>query len=200
MNIHRLIPPAEEPISLDEAKAFCRIDADLTEDDALLAGFILFAREYVEDMTSRALAPQTVQVVFDGFPRERSVNLPRFPVIEVEKVEYETVAGDVLNFDDYDVATHTMPGVLFARRAWPAAARNRGSVRITYRCGHGAMSDDDPPVRLTPPMPEMARQAMLFMINHLYEQRETVVVGRTASEIPLGVTNIIRQLNVWYGR
>lgn len=194
MSVNRLIAPEEEPITLEEAKAYCRIDADLSAEDAVLSDMIVDAREFIEDMTSRALAPQTVERVLDGFPRERCIMLPRFPLIEVEEVRYDSPDGEARVFTQYDVVAHSMPGVISSRAPWPQTRSGAGSVRIRYRCGNGAVGDDGE--MLTPELPGMARRAVLYMVNHMYEHREGVIVGRTAAELPIGISTLIRQLDI----
>ena len=50
--------PGEEPVTLAEAKAWCRIDG--ADDDALLAALIAAARLQVESLTGRALMTQSL--------------------------------------------------------------------------------------------------------------------------------------------
>ena len=52
-----IAPPGEEPVTLAEAKAWCRIDA--ADEDALLSALIAAARLQVESLTGRALVTQT---------------------------------------------------------------------------------------------------------------------------------------------
>jgi hypothetical protein len=59
--------PGEEPVTLAEAKAFCRIDVD--DDDALVSALIASARLHVEAMTGRALVEQTWRLSLSCAPR-----------------------------------------------------------------------------------------------------------------------------------
>ena len=182
MRLEVVIPPENEPVELDEARRFCRIDSDLTEEDALLTTFITAAREQVEVMTGRALAPQTLRMTLDSAPRERSVMLPRVPLIEVEDV---TFAGEMV--EGWTVTTTSVPAVLSYPHAWPA-----GEMGITFRCGYGAEE--------TEACPERARQALLFLVSHWYEERLPVVVGRTATSVPMTVDSLISPLKTWVWR
>lgn len=56
-----LTPPATEPISIADAKAYLRVD--FPDDDALIAGLISRARSYGEMVTGRAYATQTIQQI-----------------------------------------------------------------------------------------------------------------------------------------
>lgn len=44
---------------------------------------------------------------------------------------------------------------------------------------------------------ELEKAAMLMFLGHLYEHRETVVIGNTAVEMPLGATRLLDQYRVY---
>lgn len=60
--------PAEEPVSLEEARGFCRVDSDFYDDDALISSLIVAARQDAEKITWRALVTQSWRMVVDRFP------------------------------------------------------------------------------------------------------------------------------------
>lgn len=68
--------PGEEPVSLADAKAWCRVD--VTDDDALLAALISAARLQVESATGRALVTQSWRLTLPHAPM--LVVLPVAPV------------------------------------------------------------------------------------------------------------------------
>lgn len=59
-------PPSEEPIDVQAAKLFLKVDHDLEDD--FIKELIVAAREWVEGRTGRALITQTWQFVLDNFP------------------------------------------------------------------------------------------------------------------------------------
>ncbi|NDC98941.1 MAG: phage gp6-like head-tail connector protein [Betaproteobacteria bacterium] len=61
-----VVPPATEPLSLDEVKEHLRIDS--SAEDALLQMYMEAAREICEHHTARALITQTWETTFDRFP------------------------------------------------------------------------------------------------------------------------------------
>ena len=71
-----IAPPGEEPVTLAEAKAWCRIDA--ADEDALVSALIAAARLQVESLTGRALITQTWRLTMACAPR--LVELPVIPV------------------------------------------------------------------------------------------------------------------------
>lgn len=60
------VPPAEEPVTLDEAKVHLRVDTNA--DDDYISGLIAVAREQVEVDTGRAMIKRTYQLILDNFP------------------------------------------------------------------------------------------------------------------------------------
>lgn len=65
-----LVPPSQEPVSLEELKLWCRVDDDT--DNALLEELGVAARELIEAAYDRALCTQTLQATYDRFPRYSS--------------------------------------------------------------------------------------------------------------------------------
>ena len=85
--------PGEEPVTLAEAKAFCRIDA--SDDDALVTALIAAARLHVEGLTGRALITQTWRLTLTCAPR--LVELPVIPAIAlVEAPDGAVLQGDAV--------------------------------------------------------------------------------------------------------
>ncbi|SIO60154.1 phage conserved hypothetical protein, phiE125 gp8 family [Singulisphaera sp. GP187] len=66
MRLTLVTPPAEEPVSLVEAKLYLRIDID--EEDALVSSLVTAARVYCENYLRQALVTQTWRLDLDSFP------------------------------------------------------------------------------------------------------------------------------------
>lgn len=71
-------PPAEEPISLDEAKSDMRVDSDFTEHDALIEGYIAAGRQHAETICRRAFVTQSWRITADRFPSPMSGRLTEY--------------------------------------------------------------------------------------------------------------------------
>ena len=73
-----------EPVTLEEAKVFCRVDADYTGDDDMLTSLIKSARQRIEHFANISLVPKRVRAFWDevGY----TLNLPFYPVREIESV------------------------------------------------------------------------------------------------------------------
>jgi hypothetical protein len=84
----------EEPVSLAEAKTFCRIDG--TDEDALVSALIAAARLHFESITGRALMTQTWRLVLQSVSG-RVVPLPVVPVAElIDAPDGAVLQGDSL--------------------------------------------------------------------------------------------------------
>ena len=176
--------PASEPVSLDEAKAHCRIDTDA--EDTLVSSLILAARLHVEQSLGLALIRQSWSLYLDRWPETPYVELPLAPLIGVDAVRLYSPTGSFVTLD---------PGLFFAdtvsrrprlargdAQCWPLPGRGINGIEIAFTAGHGAGADDVP-------MP--LRQAVKLLVAHWYEAREPVTFGDDAGAVPLTVASLI---------
>src|SRR5690349_22923327 len=94
MTSYLLAGPAEEPVSLAEARAFLKVD-DVAE-DGLITTLIGAARLHVEGVTGRALLAQSWRVVLDAWPADRQVKLPVTPFMALTEITAYDAAGAAL--------------------------------------------------------------------------------------------------------
>lgn len=186
--------PAEEPVTTAEAKAHLRIDID--DEDALLDGYLLVAREQCELMARRALVTQTLQLSLACWPYGDCIQLPRPPLQSVTSVAYTDSDGNAgtMPSGDYIVDAASEPGrlILGYGKSWPSATLQPGpSIVITYVAGYGDAAD----------VPQRYKQAIELMAGHFFENREEVVVlqGVTVAELPMGVKALLNIDRGWYG-
>lgn len=166
MRVELVTPPEREPVSVDEAREFLRLTS--REEDGLLLTLVTAARDQVERVTGRALAPQTRRLVLDRFPLARALPLPRAPLVAVERVEYVDAQNELrtLGPEAYDVVAATTPGAVCARSSWPSTADRPGVVAVTYRCGYGATEADG---GVTEPLPEPLAVAVRQLVGLWYD-------------------------------
>lgn len=173
---------AEEPIDLEEAKTQVRAIQDVDDEDDLIEQIIAAAREYCENITGRALKPCRV-LAYPENTTERQ-RLPWIPVGAVEKLERRLETGEYQEMDTAEYAVNPEGGTLRIFAAGPETA----GYRLTYRAGYAA--EDVPP---------LMRQAMLMLIGHWYQNRESVQIGAVASiEIELSTRNMLKQYRTWW--
>jgi uncharacterized phiE125 gp8 family phage protein len=186
--VHKLVtPPAEEPISLEEAKLHCKVETD--EDNSLIEALIIAAREYCEAFQWRAYITQGWELWLDGFPKSGQLILPRPPLISVDSITYYDVDDIGIPFDNsnYFVDTKNEPGwiVLNYGCSWPTEAlRPANGVCVRFTVGYGDAED----------VPQKVKQAILLIVGAWYEQRENfIATGGVPQEIPLGAKALLIQ-------
>lgn len=187
----KLITPATTyPVTLDEAKAHLNIDFD--DDDALIEVYRKAATEDAENFTGRAFYDQTWDYYFDAFPSGNEIKIPRAPMIEVIGVFSRASGGDEVEMPEagYQVDVASAPGrvVLASGGSWPSPTTNANAGRIRFRAGY-VDQDVSPEAGL---VPFAIKAAILLTIGTLYANRETVVIGQTATMMPWAAEQLLR--------
>jgi uncharacterized phiE125 gp8 family phage protein len=177
-------PPAVEPITLAEAKAHLRVDAN--DEDMLIGSLIVAARSFVERSLSLAMISQSWSLYLDRWPRSREVALPIAPAQSVEAIrvyDSDNQPTEIAS-EDYVADVLSVPGrLLLAATATPIApARELNAVEIVFIAGYGDEPED---------VPAPIRQALLLLITHWFESREPVVLGEAPYEVPATVASLL---------
>jgi uncharacterized phiE125 gp8 family phage protein len=142
-----VIAPLLEPVSVDDAKLFAKIDTEA--DDTVVSDLITSARRVVEEKLDRSLISQTWDYFLDGFPpADYPICLPRPPVISISSVKYTPNGGSAVTMsatDYYADLTADSRGRprkaeiwLGIGKAWPGdLLRVANGVEIRYIAGYG---------------------------------------------------------------
>lgn len=195
--LKEIVPVADEPITLLEARDHLRIepytldsDGGYHPDDTLIEALIPAAREHCERFTGLALAIRTYELAMDYFPCGW-IDLPMSPLIEVLSITYGDTSNGVV--DNYVVDTYTLPGRVgpSGNSSWPQLNAELAQVKIAYRAGYGVGSDAQS-------LPAICRAAILLTLGHLYENREDVT-DKQLYELPNGVQSLLRPVRVRTG-
>lgn len=203
--------PTEEPVDFDDAKAHLKSEDDEATDDGLIALYLSAAREWAETFTNRALAIQTWKLKLDCFPYygdggdcRQGIKIPKPPLQKVESIYYYDSAGvsTLLPSTEYSVDKESIPGMIYpaAGKSWPSTyADHPGkAVEIIFKCGHSPVDDAPNGVRKLE-VPSAIKLGILMQLAHLYEHRETVVIGAQPFEVPQSAERLCfahRVLNV----
>jgi len=176
--------PAAEPISLAEAKAHLRIDAD--DEDQLLTSLIVAARSLVERALALALVTESWSLYLDSWPRSGAIALPIAPVQAVAAVRIydpDDTPTDVSS-GTYAVDVLSDPArlVLSSGAAQLMPARRLNGFEVAFTAGYGDEAGD---------VPEPIRQALKLLVAHWFEHREPVVLGQLAQEVPATVGGLL---------
>lgn len=180
--------PAVEPLTRAEVANYLRVDSDITEDNDLLDMLIVAARRYAEDYTGKALITQTWTLYQDAFPTARGwMRLPKGPHQSVTSIKYYDENGNLQTWSssNYAVDTRTDAAVritLAESKTWPDTHVQANSVEVLFVAGYGDAGSD---------VPHGIRVAMLQMIAHWYENRETVTLAGTPRTVPFAAEALL---------
>jgi uncharacterized phiE125 gp8 family phage protein len=187
--------PATEPISLADAKEHLNVDFD--DDDTLITAFLKAARQNAEQFTGRAFVDQTWDIFLDEFPTGDylDIDLRPAPVIEVVSVAYGESYGTTFASSGYIVDQAKWRLGLVVGGAWPTVTKVANAVRVRIRAGY---IDND----MSPPSGELPydiRAAILLTLGTLYANRETIVIGQTATMLPFAAEQLLRPHRIHTG-
>lgn len=174
--------PTTEPVSVAEAKDWCRITD--SESDGDVSVVVKAAREYVEMVLQRALISQTWNLILDGL--YQPIELPYPPLQSVTHIKYLDTDGNTqtLSTSVYTVGTDHEPGriTLTTGQSWPSLYGIVDQIEIQYVCGYGGAPSD---------VPAAHKLAMRQLISHWNEHREPVVIGVVPSRVAMTVEALL---------
>jgi uncharacterized phiE125 gp8 family phage protein len=180
MSLRIVTAPAAFPVTLAEAKEWCRIDAGDTSQDGVLNLVIAMAVKAAEHITGRAFVERTYELALSQF--EATICLPFPPLLEVVSVAYTDINADAQAVDPaiYEVDVISEPGRVQPRwrQFWPIVTGlgyTFNPVRITYRAGYRPMGS---PTDLTDNsyLPPELRLWMQSRLCSFYDNRAQFVI------------------------
>ncbi len=156
--------PADEPITLDEAKQALRIEDD--DEDTRIWGIIRAARMFAEDYLSLRIMSQVVEQSFDQWPATQ-FSLGVWPIISVDTVKYEDtsspVATQTLTADtDYYADTTIIEGRLRTITGWPSVAVKPQAIKVRMTVGY---ADQDS-------VPDQIKEGIKAYCAYIYDADE----------------------------
>jgi uncharacterized phiE125 gp8 family phage protein len=175
-----------EPVSLTEAKDHCRVSYD--EEDGIIQRLIYDAMDYCQKRDSGRR--QYINTAYDwklsSFPSYRLI-LPRAPLQSVTSITYydSIDTSTVLSSSLYHVATPddgkgwVQP---ISGESWPSTYERPNAVTIRFVAGYGSTAAS---------VPSTIKRAMLLLIGHWYENRESSLIGTISKEVEFGVHSLL---------
>jgi len=181
MTLRLITAPTAEPVSLETAKSFLRVD--VAADDALITSLLLAAREQGEELSRRAFLTQTWEMTFDDWPSDSLLPMPRPRLQSVTSVKYLDEDAVEATWTDYTVDARSEPGRIIFHSLPSAALLESGAITVRFAAGYGATSAD---------VPERIKAAILSLVAYWYETRDL-------GDVPAGVKNaFIGERVVWF--
>lgn len=184
MSLITITPPAVEPVSMAEAKEWCRVETLDTSQDVSLANLIKAARERAESITGRAFIQRTVEQQAASFPGYRcnwghSIQLEVSPAVSITSITYRDADGAVQTLDAgaYFLDAYAVPSIVWPTYAttWPSARLTPDSLKIRYVAGYAGSADSPPDLAAN--MPAALKLWMQTMITTRFNARDGVIPG-----------------------
>lgn len=176
--------PAQEPVTVAEAKAHLRIDG--TAEDVLIGSLIVTSRLHVEAALGLALITQDWLLKMDRWPDSGDVRFPLRPIQSITSVTVLDEHGTptVIPSEDYLLDGQALRPRLIAREGkWPSPGQRAGGIEIHFSAGIGDAAED---------LPEPIRHAILLLVAHWYEHRDPLEIGTAGTAIPAAVSDLLR--------
>lgn len=141
MTAKLITAPAAPAVSLPDAKANLRIEADDTALDGLITAWVDGITEHAEHLTGRSFVSQKWRLTLPAFPAchhdQRAIRLPSSPLLEITAFKYidpvgaeQTLAAEAYTVD----GEYLLPAY---GTAWPATRMQAVAVTIEGTFGYG---------------------------------------------------------------
>jgi len=168
--------PAQEPVSLEEAKYFMRLDG--TEDDVLVSTLITAARIHIETTIGKVLITESWSFFLDKWPKSKTLYFPLDPIQTIEEIRFHTNSEGftIIQAEDYStdlISNH--PRLHLTGSKPTSASKQLNQIEIRFVAGYGDTPDD---------VPSDLKQALLMLASHWFEQRDPIAFGGAFAEIP----------------
>lgn len=179
MHVTVITPPAPV-VTWADADAYLNLSGDTTQ-QARVEALIDAATEYARKATGCSIGSQTLEVRFHAIGTE--IDLPFGPVTSIVSIKYldsDNVEQTLANTVYQRLADGRV--VLKASQSWPSIYDDPEAVRVQYVAGDA---------------PKPIEVAILALVAHWNEHRETVNVGNITSELPLSTVELLSRYKAY---
>ncbi len=174
---------------LTTAEAKKHLKVDTTADDDYIDNLISAATESAQIFTNRYFINSTIIQYGDTW--SDIATLFKSPVSSVDEITYydsdnslETLATSVYLTD----VNHQPARIgLKPNQSFPSLADRISAVIVEYTVGYGSSAAN---------VPEGIKESVLLTVGNLYENRQEVVVGRIATELPKSAQYLLEQYKI----
>jgi len=188
MKSYKVITPATvDLLTLSELKEHLKVDVSI--DDTFIKNLGRAATSSCEEYTNRFFLKTKITQFSDSWAGVD--NLLKSPVESNSLVIKYYDSNDVLQTlatTEYLLDNSLMPSRVCSspNKSFPTLSSRINAVEATYSVGVTTAAEVDAAIK----------QAALLTIGHWYANRETVVVGRIATEIPMAAKYLLDQYKI----
>jgi uncharacterized phiE125 gp8 family phage protein len=162
------IPPASEPVTLQEAKEHLRVTG--SDEDTLISALISAARVKAEEECGYAIVTQTLSAWWDKWPTDNTFGLPIYPAAAVSDIRYKDEEGNVQLLPDSEYTTDLVgmtPRIVLNPDAdVPTVGQYPNAVEVRYIAGKDVADVD-----------EATKIGIKLWLTLLYEHREDMKIN-----------------------
>jgi len=181
-------PPAAQPVTLEQAKLWLKVDTD--DDDDLIESLISAATDYCQQYEGRAYVEQEISAFWDNF--KPYLYLPVAPVLTVESVHYRDRDEEWQEVSEnyYILRNDVEPSYLeFDLTGLTYVLSYRPNrIRVVFTAGYRYSEEES----WAGTIPDRVKAAMCLLISHWYEHR-LATCEQALKEIPIGVKSLLSE-------
>lgn len=166
------------PVSLTEAKSHLKIDTNA--DDTYIESIIKAATQLCEEYTNRFFIDTVIEQYASNFAELQTLFKSKVSAVAHVKYYDSDNTLQTLSATVYDTQLNYEPSQiqLADGQSFPDITKRNDAVLVRYTVGYGSSASD---------VPEIIKQAILLTIGNFYQNRNSVVIGRIATELPQNV-------------
>ena len=179
MKTYQVITPASTyPVSLTEAKSHLKVDT--TADDTYITSIIKAATQLSEEYTNRFFIDTVIEQYASNFADLQTLFKSKVSAVAYVKYYDSNNSLQTLSASVYDTQLNYEPSQiqLANNQNFPSITKRNDAVLTRYTVGYGSAASD---------VPEIIKQAILLTIGNFYQNRASVITGKTATELPMNV-------------
>ena len=185
----KVVTPNTVPLfTTAEAKAFLKVDT--SADDTIIDNLVSAATESCQIYTNQYFIKTVVEQYGDNW--DSIYTLYKSPVIDMTHIKYYNTDNTIeeLSSSTYELDNVSKPAricLVGADQTLPTLYDKLNAVNVKYNVGYGTAASD---------VPEGIKQAVLLTLGNWYENRQSVITGRTATELPLSSQYLLDQYKI----
>ena len=178
--------PSSEPIAQSVAKTFLKVDT--SDDDTLITNLLIACTNSAQEYTNRFFIATTIKMIADTW--KDTETLLKSKVTSIVSIQYYDVDDSIqtLSTSVYGSDLVSQPARIFLKpnQSFPQLSERKGAVEVKYVVGQAGSDEVD----------DAIKQAVLLQIGNLYQNRQSVVTGTIATELPMNAKFLLDQYRV----